>query len=57
MWNTKGNFDRVSALQGLILFYLDSFRRVEKAKSGLGQAKKKNELFEMARKSKIYGAW
>ena len=57
MWNTKGNFDRVSALQGLILFYLDSFRRVEKAKSGVGQAKKKNELFEMARKSKIYGAW
>ena len=57
MWNTKGNFDRVSALQGLILFYLDSFRRVEKAKSGVGQVKKQNELFEMARKSKIYGAW
>ena len=31
MWNVKGNFDRISALQGLILYYLDSYRRVEKA--------------------------
>lgn len=33
MWNPKGNFDRISALQALVLFYLDSKPKIARAKN------------------------